>query len=162
MNKKQKTFIKITILTAFLLLLTIVILFLNTRKKSEEVSANSLQITTDSQTLTLQVELAQTAQELSNGLMNRTNLCENCGMLFIFPDERVRSFWMKNTLISLDIIFADNEGIIVHIAENSEVNQTDEKYSSIHPVKYILEVNAGYSERNDVTTGNKINVPQVQ
>ncbi len=52
-------------------------------------------------------EIAQTDAEKAQGLMNRKNLCANCGMIFVYPDEQIRSFWMKDTLIPLDIYFFD-------------------------------------------------------
>jgi uncharacterized membrane protein (UPF0127 family) len=101
--------------------------------------------------LDLQVlEIASTANEQENGLMNRQNLCKNCGMLFVYNEARQLTFWMKNTFVSLDIFFIDENGKIVKLYPSTKTNQTEEVYTSIKNSKYVLEVNSGYSIENNL------------
>lgn len=68
----------------------------------------------------IDVELATTPEEMKIGLMNHTSLPENIGMLFIFDKEGIHKFWMKNTLIPLDIIWVDENGKIIYIEKNAQ------------------------------------------
>ncbi len=107
----------------------------------------------------INLELATTPLERQKGLMFRTNLEEDSGMLFIFPDEQIRYFWMKNTLIPLDMIFIDSDNKIIDI-QTAEPCMEDpcKNYISKFPAKYVLELNMGYTERNDIYIGDKINI----
>lgn len=98
------------------------------------------------------VELAQTSNEWAYGLMNRQNLPANQGMLFLFPAEEVRSFWMKNTYISLDIIFMNKEWQVVHIAYNSTPLSLS-SMSSEKLAQHVLEINAGLAQKNGIEVG---------
>lgn len=104
------------------------------------------------------VELAETPEEHSLGLMRRQSLDKNKGMLFVFEKEEVYPFWMKNTLIPLDIVWLDNDGRIVHISRNSRpCGQSD--CPIINPevkAKYVLEINAGLSDEIGLTGGSGI------
>jgi len=103
------------------------------------------------------VEIARSLDEIERGLMFRSELCDKCGMLFVFPVARQQSFWMKNTKISLDIIFIDENGIILNIAKNTTPFST-ESILSQGSAKYVLEVNAGFSEKNNLKNGYQIDV----
>ncbi len=102
------------------------------------------------------VEIADDPSEQSRGLMFRNNLELNNGMLFVFDDEKNRSFWMKNTLIPLDMIFMDEKLGVVDIKGNIQpcVTEICQSYISEQPAKYVLEVNAGYVQRNGVDIGD--------
>jgi uncharacterized membrane protein (UPF0127 family) len=91
------------------------------------------------------VELARTDEERRQGLMFRENLGNNQGMLFIFDEERHYPFWMKNTLIPLDIIWIDKNQKVVFMRENARPCTTTECETIYPPHKalYVLEVNAG-------------------
>ena len=102
----------------------------------------------------IQVEIADDDAERSRGLMHRTSLPENQGMLFVYPDERTLGFWMRNTLIPLDIAYADREGRIVDIQQMEP--QTDETHNSAAPAMYALEMNQGWFEKNGVRVGDLI------
>lgn len=104
---------------------------------------------------TIQIELADNPSKISLGLMYREKLAENQGMLFIFPDNQPRAFWMKNTILPLDMIFADPDGIIVTIHEHT-VPYSEESYLSEIPSKYVVEVNSGYVNSHDIKEGDKI------
>lgn len=106
---------------------------------------------------TLRVEIARTPQEQSQGLMQRTSLEEGSGMLFVFEDSAVRSFWMKQTLLPLDILFFDSDGSFVSRA--SMVPCTADPCpltSSVFPAAFALEVNAGEPQTQRVGGGWRI------
>lgn len=77
-------------------------------------------------------------------------------MIFIFEDEKIRSFWMKNTYVSLDIIYVDSKYKIVQIAKNTKPLNDKVYHSSKLPAKYAIEVNAGYSDANNIKIGDSI------
>jgi uncharacterized protein len=110
----------------------------------------------------VRVEIARTEPEQRKGLMNRTSLDEDAGMIFIFDRSEVHSFWMMNTLIPLDMIFADDEGRIVGIVERAEPRTTTQRSVWV-PSRYVLEVNGGWSKAHGVKAGDRIrfeNVPR--
>lgn len=108
----------------------------------------------------IMVELAVTQDERQKGLMFRTHLGENTGMLFVFfGPERIHSFWMHNTCIPLDMIFLAEDGVIVGIIENVST-LSDERRSIDCPSKYVLEVNAGWSRRHGVKAGQRVELPK--
>ena len=91
------------------------------------------------------VEIADTPETQMKGLMGRKNLSPNKGMLFVFKRLKPREFWMKNTPISLDIIFIGADGCILNIAE-SATPMSERGYRSDGPVKYVVEVRAGFAK----------------
>jgi uncharacterized membrane protein (UPF0127 family) len=86
--------------------------------------------------------------------MYRDSLPLNHGMLFVYPDEEVRSFWMRNTRIPLDIAFVDRNGTIVNV-ERMEA-RTDDNTLSAAPVMYALEMQAGWFAENEVGAGDRM------
>lgn len=104
------------------------------------------------------LELANDEQSRARGLMMRELLCEQCGMLFKFDESQNVSFWMKNTLIPLDIIFIKGNGEITDIHKNAEPLKIDRFYKSSGKVLYALEVNAGYSEKIGLKVQDKLDV----
>jgi uncharacterized membrane protein (UPF0127 family) len=103
----------------------------------------------------VEVEIAETLDKRQLGLMFRETLAENQGMLFIFDLEEVQSFWMKNTLLSLDILFVNAEYTIVTIHKNT-VPQSEEAYASEEPALYVIEVNGGFTDRHGIKVGDVI------
>jgi uncharacterized membrane protein (UPF0127 family) len=103
----------------------------------------------------LKVEIAQDPESLEKGLMFRRNLPENQGMLFVFPYERILSFWMRNTYIPLDIAFIDAEGRIIDIQYMEPLDES-RQYVSSGPALYALEVNHGWFERHGIDLGTKV------
>jgi len=104
------------------------------------------------------VETAKTQQERETGLMNITYLNEDKGMLFIFDEEGIYSFWMKNTLIPLDIIWIDSSNKVVFIKESASL--CTNKCETISPnkkAKYVLEVNSGLVKKLNIKIGNIAN-----
>jgi len=106
-----------------------------------------------------QVEQAKTAAEQERGLMFRTDLADNGGMLFWpYPPEgppRVASFWMKNTPSALDIIFIRADGTVAHIAENA-VPFDETPLSSGEPVGAVLEIKGGRAAALGIAEGDKV------
>ncbi|MGA8180077.1 MAG: DUF192 domain-containing protein [Desulfobacterales bacterium] len=92
------------------------------------------------------VEIADTTETQMKGLMGRSDLSIKKGMLFVFQQLKPRRFWMKNTPISLDIIFIGGDGCIVNIAE-STTPMSEKHYRSDGPIKYVVEVRAGFAKR---------------
>jgi uncharacterized membrane protein (UPF0127 family) len=111
----------------------------------------------------LGVEVAENRRERRRGLMFRENLPIDKGMLFVFPEERNRSFWMKNTYIPLDMIFVDSQGRVVNTREAyPEPETSDEnlnRYRSASPVKYVVEANSSFVERRNVEKGDRVVIP---
>jgi hypothetical protein len=103
----------------------------------------------------LQVEIAQTPEASSLGLMFRESLPEDQGMLFVFPQQQILSFWMRNTFIPLDIAFIDHAGVIVDIQRMAPLDETI-NYISAAPALYALEVNAGWFEKREIKVGARV------
>ena len=106
-------------------------------------------------TLSLVVEVADTARKRAEGLMGREQLTDSEGMLFIWPDRAVRQFWMKNTPLSLDILFFDGQGILIHI-EESATPYSEALLSSLMPTRYVLELVAGDTARRQIALGDRL------
>jgi len=104
------------------------------------------------------VQVVQTPEEMRKGLQFRSSLAKNAGMLFIFSESRRHSFWMKDTLISLDMIWMDGSQKVVHIARDVPPCQTTPcpTYTPIEPARYVLEVNAGYTDVLKIHVGDKV------
>jgi uncharacterized membrane protein (UPF0127 family) len=102
------------------------------------------------------VELAETSEKQALGLMFRDQMPADHGMLFLFPGEAMRSFWMKNTRIPLDIFYFDEELKLVSVSENTRPCRTQRcpAYPSTGPAKYVLELNAGKAAELGVKTGD--------
>ena len=103
----------------------------------------------------LDVELAEDIESHTLGLMYRTKMAENQGMLFIFQEEEERYFWMKNTVLSLDIIYLNAKREIIKIHKNAIPYQEHPSYDSDKPAMYVIEVNAGYCEKYKIKEGDK-------
>ncbi len=106
------------------------------------------------------VEIARTEAERRQGLMDRASLPEHAGMLFIFDETAVHSFWMKNTLIPLDMIFIDEDGRIAGIVERAEPRTLTERTVG-RPSRYVLEVNGGWARAHGVGAGDRVRVENV-
>ena len=103
----------------------------------------------------IEVEVARTAEERRVGLMHRTELAPDRGMLFDFGVTRQVTMWMKNTLIPLDMFFADEDGRIVTIAART-TPLSEKRIRSGQPVRYVLEMIGGSAERLGVAVGDRL------
>ncbi len=110
---------------------------------------------TDSLIAKFDIEIADNDYERQRGLMDRRSMKENHAMLFIFPNMQLRSFYMKNTYISLDIIYLDDEQHIVSIQKNAKPLD-ESSLPSTGPAKYVLEINGGLSDRLTIKAGDKM------
>jgi uncharacterized protein len=100
------------------------------------------------------VEVAATRDAQTRGLMWRTELAEGKGMLFVFNGESVHSFWMRNTLIPLDMLFITTDGTVAGIVERAEPQTTSSRTVN-KPSKYVLEVPGGWCAKLGVVAGSK-------
>lgn len=110
---------------------------------------------TDSLISTFDIELAEDEYETQTGLMHRGSMQNNQAMLFIFPDVKTRSFYMKNTLISLDIIYIDDTQKVVSIQKSAK-SMDETSLPSKAPAKFVLEINGGLSEKLNIAEGDSI------
>lgn len=102
-------------------------------------------------------EVANTEEKRAMGLMFREDLDEDSGMLFIFNDEYQYTFWMKNTLIPLDIIFINENSYIVDIIRADPCEEEPCKsYKPKKSAKYVLEVNGNFTTENNIKAGDKL------
>ena len=160
LNRLTKSFI-------FLVLSSLLLLFFSSCNKDQkkfktidiifkkEGELSLFKAETDSLIAKYDIEIAETDYERQRGLMDRTSMNGNQAMLFIFPDMRIRSFYMKNTYISLDIIYIDDSNKIVSIQKNAKpLNETS--LPSIAPAKYVLEIKGGLSDQLGIAERDRI------
>jgi uncharacterized membrane protein (UPF0127 family) len=105
------------------------------------------------------VEIVYTPEQRSFGLMYRQELPAFHGMLFLFPREEPLSFWMKNTPLSLDILYINATHTIVSIARNT-VPFSEQLIPSGSPAQFVLEVNGGFSQQQRVAVGDRVEFPE--
>lgn len=106
----------------------------------------------------LTLEIADTAGARARGLMGRTSLAADAGMLFVFPEDGNYSFWMKDTLIPLDMIWLDKDWNVLSVIKNAQPC-TQDPCTIITPgviSRYVIEVNAGTADRLGIKTGAKL------
>lgn len=111
----------------------------------------------DNKTITAQVEIADTEATREYGLMNRTSMPLDHGMLFIFDYQTDVSFWMKDTLIPLDMVFLNNNGRIVDIYKNA-TPLSEATYTAKSPSKYVIELNGGYCDKYGIQIGDNVSI----
>lgn len=106
------------------------------------------------------VEVVATPEGRTRGLMFRSELAEGQGMLFVFPETQPLSFWMKNTLIPLDIIFIDDRGKIIRIHKRTTPH-SERRLPSGSPARFVLEVPGGYAEKVGLRKGDEIDLGEL-
>jgi uncharacterized protein len=99
------------------------------------------------------VELARTPHEIQRGLMYRSHLPPDAGMLFLFDRPKVQSFWMKNTLIPLDMIFVTSDMVVAGVVANAEPRTTTSRTLPGVESQYVVEVNGGWAAAHGVEAG---------
>ena len=122
---------------------------------------SKLTISSDRGNFVFTVEVANTWMQRRQGLQNRRTLARDAGMLFDFRKPQMVSMWMKDTFLSLDMIFIDADGIIFSIAENTEPLSLDAVGSGA-PVLAVLEVNAGTVARLGIRPGDRVHHPMFE
>lgn len=122
-------------------------------KKEGELSL--FKIVSDSSTVQLDIEIADTEYDTQTGLMYRDAMADSQGMLFVFDDVAPRSFYMKNTRIPLDLIFADGDGKVVSFQKNAKPFD-ESSLPSNAPAKYVLEINAGLVDDWGLQVGDSL------
>lgn len=123
------------------------------------VRTETITVNTEQGSYSFTVEIAATARERQKGLMDRATLGDRQGMLFIFPALSLNSFWMKNTPLSLDIIFIGEEGTIQEIAAGT-TPYSEDLITPSEPYLYVLEVKAGVSEELSLKSGDSVDLPR--
>lgn len=119
---------------------------------SAEKTSSTITFFTSLGEVPVQVEVADEPHELSRGLMFRESLHPNSGMLFVFPEVDEHPFWMKNTYISLDMIFLDAQTKVVGVVANATPMSTA-TLGVKAPSKYVVEVTAGYAKDHAIEPG---------
>ena len=109
----------------------------------------------DSIIANVDIEIADSDYEIQTGLMYRSSMKKNQGMLFVFPDELPRSFYMKNTQFPLDIVFINGDHKIVSFQENAKPF-SEASLTSRYPAKFVLELNAGLVNEWGIKVGDSI------
>lgn len=124
------------------------------------VDSEFLVIETRAGPVSFSVELALTPDQRATGLMNRTSMAADHGMLFRFDQTRPVLMWMKNTPLSLDMLFIDDTGTVVGVAPDT-VPFSETIVPSPGPVRYVLELNAGTARKHGIVAGDKARHPAI-
>lgn len=119
---------------------------------------NRLVIETENAEHVFFVEIAATDADIERGLMDRTDLPEDAGMLFDFNGLQVAEMWMKNTPLSLDMLFITSDGTVLAIAHNT-APQSERRIGAGAPVRAVLEVNSGTAKRLGIAPGSTVKHP---
>ena len=131
---------------------------MGTTSRASSPASGLVRIGASGGSVEVEVEVADDTDEMQKGLMGRTALAEDAGMLFVYPEERELSFWMKDTLIPLSIAFMDSDGRIVDIQDMQPLDQT--RHYPAEPAQYALEVNQGFFAERGVQVGDTVELPQ--
>lgn len=140
---------------AFFAVCAFVPVFVSCQNKKFNLSVEEIEILTSAgNSVFVKAEIAQKEEERSYGFMNRKNIPEGTGMLFVFEKDQVLSFWMKNTPHPLSIAYIDRSGKIQNIFDMTPFSLAPVK--STRSVRYALEVPQGWFEKTGIKTGDKI------
>ena len=131
--------------------------YFSTHAASNEQGSRVDFIGANGNTSTVYVEVADTPDKEQRGLMYRTSLDPDRGMLFIFDGDGQRSFWMQNTPLPLDMVFVNSKYEIVDINRNATPYSTT-TYTAQLPCKYVVEVNGGYCDAHGIGIGDGIKI----
>jgi uncharacterized protein len=138
-----------------LLLILVVVAPLAACDDAQSRSDSTLIIATRSARHTFTIELARTRSQMERGLMFREQLAADHGMLFLYDSDRAVAFWMKNTLIPLDLLFIGSDGTILQIAKRA-VPLSTAVIAAQMPVRAVLEVNGGTADRLGIAVGDRV------
>ncbi len=139
------------------IIITLAVLSFLGTARAEEVEFKKAQIKLNNKTIN--IEVAKTLKQQNQGLMFRTSLIKNTGMIFIYKKERPLSFWMKNTFIPLSIAFFNKDRVLINIekmrASKTVLQKQVDIKKSKKPAMYALEMNQGWFQRNNIKPGHK-------
>lgn len=137
-------------------ILSTLILLILTSGCSNSRQGKEVKVTSSGKDININVEVADTPEKRALGLMYRDHLEPDEGMLFVYDSEQSVSFWMKNTLIPLDLIFVDGNGSIADIKKDFQPCRTEicESYKPKAKARYVLEVNSGFAAENGIKEGD--------
>jgi uncharacterized membrane protein (UPF0127 family) len=127
---------------------------------SAHAPAPRVAIDTGGRKVVFRVEVALTPEEHARGLMYRTRLADDAGMVFVFDEPQVQRFWMKNTLIPLDMIFIGADRRVVGVVENAAPETEDERRVG-PPSQYVLEIAGGLCARLGIHAGEPVELQEV-
>jgi uncharacterized membrane protein (UPF0127 family) len=148
--------ISVRVFQSFLILVVFLFTY-NLRAAEKEIRFEKKKLKLNLQIIT--VEIADSNEKAERGLMYRRQLNENDGMLFVFDDERLRSFWMKNTFIDLDIGFFSGEKVLLEVhqmkASKSEINLHPDSCETKKPSQFVLEMSRGWYTKHNIKVGTK-------
>ena len=158
MKSKQNVLIGSFAICLILLSITIFTYYItNEENQTQEKIAIVTFFPSNATSISITCEIASTPQKRSEGLMNRVELPDDKGMLFVYETPQNLSFWMKNTLIPLDIIFLDETGVVINIeSADIEPDVSDKdltRYYSLRPAQFVVEVNQGLSTLYGIEEG---------
>lgn len=135
-------------------------IFAATSSFAETCSGDAVSLRGDWGKARFNVEIADDYSERSKGLMNRDFMASNSGMLFVYDRPSAVNFWMRNTLIPLDIIFADSRGVVQHVHANAL--PLDETPIPGGPnIQYVLEINGGLAQAIGINVGTELHHPSL-
>lgn len=109
----------------------------------------------DGDIVTIAIEIAETEEAITRGLMGRERLPERSGMLFIMPQTRIQSFWMANTPMSLDITFIAPDSTVINTAKYTRPF-SQQSHRSKAPARYVVETPAGFTDTHGITPGDRV------
>lgn len=104
----------------------------------------------------MKVEFATTTIAREKGLGGRKSIPDNYGMLFVFPKDDYYGFWMKDTLVPLDMFWLDDKGHVISVAEDVEPSTYPNVFYPLAPARYVLETVAGFARRHGIATGTPL------
>lgn len=122
-----------------------------------EAPGSSVTVSQAGKQATVRVEIAATTPERQQGLMFRTEMDEDAGMLFLFPRDVQIGFWMRNTQIPLDIAYIAADGTVLEVRQAKPLDET--VLTPAKPYRYVLEVNQGWFERQGMGAGAMVTLP---
>lgn len=128
---------------------------------SEACRDTSIQLRGDWGEARFNVEVADDSAERAQGLMHRESMPASAGMLFVYPRPRTVRFWMRNTLIPLDMIFADAKGIVRYVHHEAQPLSEDLIYGG-NNIQYVLEINGGLARRMGIEKGSQLRHPAIR
>jgi uncharacterized membrane protein (UPF0127 family) len=111
--------------------------------------------------VTIDIEIADDESKREVGMMGRSVMEERQGMLFILQEEQMATFWMRNCVLPLDMIFINKVGEIITICKNT-TPFSDQTYSATELTLFVLEVNSGFTDKYDIKVGDRINWKRMQ